>query len=120
MDAYELASMNGKDITSLILPGQTLTVNGSAAPDSQAAAPADTTQATTETNDANANTYPVGQCTWGLKLLQLGQATGGAMAVIGPLVLLHKVTLSVTPGSRVYYVLDRWWLWTCCLCYSCW
>ena len=65
MDAYELASMNGKDITSLILPGQTLTVNGSAAPDSQAAAQAGTTQATTETNDANANTYPVGQCTWG-------------------------------------------------------
>ena len=67
MDAYELASMNGKDITSLILPGQTLTVNGSAAPDSQAAAQADTTQATAETNDANANTYPVGQCTWGVK-----------------------------------------------------
>ncbi|MGT2949606.1 COG3942 and LysM peptidoglycan-binding domain-containing protein [Streptococcus devriesei] len=60
MDVYELAALNGKDITSLILPGQTLTVNGPAAP-----APADNSQA--QAPAADGNTYPVGQCTWGVK-----------------------------------------------------
>ncbi|EJN94448.1 COG3942 and LysM peptidoglycan-binding domain-containing protein [Streptococcus ratti] len=67
MDAYELAALNGKEITSLILPGQTLTVNSSAAPadTSQTQAPAaDSTEAA---QAADGNTYPVGQCTWGVK-----------------------------------------------------
>lgn len=69
MDVYELAALNGKDITSLILPGQTLTVNGTTAPDNTQAAPADgsQSQATTQAAPADGNTYPVGQCTWGVK-----------------------------------------------------
>ncbi|MGT2923827.1 COG3942 and LysM peptidoglycan-binding domain-containing protein [Streptococcus caviae] len=67
MDAYELAALNGKEITSLILPGQTLTVNSPAAPadTSQTQAPAAAPAEAAPAEDGN--TYPVGQCTWGVK-----------------------------------------------------
>ncbi|EHJ52786.1 COG3942 and LysM peptidoglycan-binding domain-containing protein [Streptococcus macacae] len=69
MDVYELAALNGKDVSSLILPGQTLTVNGT--PAEQQAAPANQPAAEQEQQQqqqtTNGNTYPVGQCTWGVK-----------------------------------------------------
>ncbi|WP_273450155.1 COG3942 and LysM peptidoglycan-binding domain-containing protein [Streptococcus ferus] len=68
MDVYELAALNGKTIDSLILPGQTLTVNGNNT--SQAAAPQETAVAEQPAAEAQPeSSYPVGQCTWGVKQL---------------------------------------------------
>ncbi|MCR8966975.1 CHAP domain-containing protein [Streptococcus zalophi] len=59
MDMYELAAMNNLDVSSLILPGQVLTV-------------ANPTPAVVEVDEANeeyTGSYPIGQCTWGVKQL---------------------------------------------------
>lgn len=70
MDPYQLAADNGMTISSTILPGQTIEVDGAA----QEAAPAQDEGAVADTSaDTTANTYPVGQCTWGVK-----QVTGWA------------------------------------------
>ncbi|MGT2771883.1 CHAP domain-containing protein [Streptococcus marimammalium] len=56
MDMYELAAMNNLDISSLILPGQILTVTNS-------------TPVPVEVSKEYTGSYPIGQCTWGVKQL---------------------------------------------------
>ncbi len=80
MDPYQLAANNGMTISSTILPGQTIEVDGStqaAAPAQEAVpvaeAPVDQGQAAAPALDTAVNTYPTGQCTWGVK-----QVTGWA------------------------------------------
>ncbi|MFC3931314.1 CHAP domain-containing protein [Streptococcus dentapri] len=76
VDPYQLASDNGMTVSSLILPGQTIEVNGaapaSAAPVSSTDVSSDPSVNQNETDlslNTAVNTYPVGQCTWGVKQL---------------------------------------------------
>ena len=62
MDVYDLAAKNGKTIDSLILPGEQLEVDGTVASSPQVAE-----ETVVETPQDLGNTYPVGQCTWGVK-----------------------------------------------------
>lgn len=76
MDPYQLAANNGMTISSTILPGETIEVDGSGqqdAPAQDTTAAAEQGQSDDASTDAGANTYPVGQCTWGVK-----QVTGWA------------------------------------------
>ncbi|WP_425507451.1 CHAP domain-containing protein [Streptococcus pacificus] len=59
MDMYELAAMNNLDVSSLILPGQVLTVS------TPAPAPVEVSQGT----EGYTGSYPIGQCTWGVQQL---------------------------------------------------
>ncbi|MBP2623776.1 COG3942 and LysM peptidoglycan-binding domain-containing protein [Streptococcus oricebi] len=79
MSPYDLAAKNGKTIYDTILPGDTLQVDGASqgqveAP-AQATSPAasdlvsDTEDVVLNTPTATGNSYPIGQCTWGVKEL---------------------------------------------------
>ena len=79
MDPYELAANNGKSIFDMIHPGDVLEVSGPAQATYSYGAPA--SEATSTLNPASdddvvvntptdyGNSYPVGQCTWGVKEL---------------------------------------------------
>ena len=79
MDPYELAANNGKSIFDIIHPGDVLEVSGPAQATYSYGAPA--SEATSTLNPASdddvvvntptdyGNSYPVGQCTWGVKEL---------------------------------------------------
>ena len=76
MDPYDLAALNGKTIFDTIHPGDVLQVSGSAQASSTYSAPAATVNEVSDTEDVVENTptnygnsYPVGQCTWGVKEL---------------------------------------------------
>lgn len=76
MDPYDLAALNGKTIFDTIHPGDVLQVSGSAQTSSTYSAPAATANEVSDTEDVVENTptnygnsYPVGQCTWGVKEL---------------------------------------------------
>ena len=76
MDPYDLAALNGKTIFDTIHPGDVLQVSGSAQASSTYSAPAVTANEVSDTEDVVENTptnygnsYPVGQCTWGVKEL---------------------------------------------------
>ena len=81
MSPYDLAAKNGKTIYDTILPGDTLQVNGPTAttvnqtnvvaqPTATNAGPSsDTEDVVLNTPTATGNSYPVGQCTWGVKTL---------------------------------------------------
>lgn len=64
MDVYDLAALNGMSIYDTIVPGQTLQV-----PDQVSVETTSTEEVATETSTNSDNTYPVGQCTWGVKEL---------------------------------------------------
>lgn len=64
MDVYDLAALNGMSIYDTIVPGQTLQV-----PDQVSVETTSTEEVATETSINSDNTYPVGQCTWGVKEL---------------------------------------------------
>ncbi|MEX2804487.1 CHAP domain-containing protein [Streptococcus sp. H31] len=73
MDMYELAAMNNMTVNSLILPGQQINVTNNIT-ESNAAAFASEGDETAESQPAAeeelpGNTYPIGQCTWGVKEL---------------------------------------------------
>jgi len=76
MDPYDLAALNGKTIFDTIHPGDVLQVSGSAQASSTYSVPAATVNEVSDTEDVVENTptnygnsYPVGQCTWGVKEL---------------------------------------------------
>lgn len=76
MDPYELAALNGKTIFDTIHPGDVLEVSGSTQTSSIYSAPASAATVVSDTEDVVVNTptnygnsYPVGQCTWGVKEL---------------------------------------------------
>ena len=76
MDPYDLAALNGKTIFDTIHPGDVLQVSASAQTSSTYSAPATTANEVSDTEDVVENTptnygnsYPVGQCTWGVKEL---------------------------------------------------
>ena len=76
MDPYDLAALNGKTIFDTIHPGDVLQVSGSVQTSSIYSAPAATANEVSDTEDVVENTptnygnsYPVGQCTWGVKEL---------------------------------------------------
>lgn len=76
MDPYDLAALNGKTIFDTIHPGDVLQVSGSVQTSSTYSAPAATANEVSDTEDVVENTptnygnsYPVGQCTWGVKEL---------------------------------------------------
>lgn len=83
MSPYDLAAKNGKTIYDTILPGDVLQVNGARANTYQVSNQATTAQATNansgadsgtenvvlNTPTATGNSYPIGQCTWGVKSL---------------------------------------------------
>ena len=76
MDPYDLAALNGKTIFDTIHPGDVLQVSGSVQTSSTYSAPAATANEVSDTEDVVKNTptnygnsYPVGQCTWGVKEL---------------------------------------------------
>lgn len=76
MDPYDLAALNGKTIFDTIHPGDVLQVSGSAQASSTYSAPAATVNEVSDTEDVVENTptnygnsYPVGQCTQGVKEL---------------------------------------------------
>ena len=76
MDPYDLAALNGKTIFDTIHPGDVLQVSGSAQASSTYSAPAATVNEVSDTEDVvekaptnYGNSYPVGQCTWGVKEL---------------------------------------------------
>ncbi len=64
MDVYDLAALNGMSIYDTIVPGQTLQV-----PDQVSVETTSTEEVATETSTNSDNTYPVDQCTWGVKEL---------------------------------------------------
>lgn len=61
MNPYDLAAINGKDLSSLLLPGDSLTVIAVNQPTSLNTAGV--------SQETGGNTYPIGQCTWGVKEL---------------------------------------------------
>ena len=73
MSPYDLAAKNGKTIYDTILPEDTLQVNGPTATtvnQTNVVAPSsDTEDVVLNTPTATGNSYPVGQCTWGVKIL---------------------------------------------------
>ena len=81
MSPYDLAAKNGKTIYDTILPGDTLQVNGPTAttvsqtnavaqPTATSAGPSsDTEDVVLNTPTTTGNSYPVGQCAWGVKTL---------------------------------------------------
>ncbi|MBM7642819.1 surface antigen [Streptococcus loxodontisalivarius] len=88
MDMYELASLNGMTVDSLILPGQTITVSGTSAATGESSAASSAISLDYSTGQALnviqneygqtlevdeygnvTNTYPLGECTWGVKEL---------------------------------------------------
>ena len=76
MDPYDLATLNGKTIFDTIHPGDVLQVSGSAQASSTYSAPASTANVVSDTEEVvektptnYGNSYPVGQCTWGVKEL---------------------------------------------------
>ena len=81
MSPYDLAAKNGKTIYDTILPGDTLQINDPtvttvsqtnavAQPTATSAGPSsDTEDVVLNTPTATGNSYPVGQCTWGVKTL---------------------------------------------------
>ena len=73
MDMYELAAMNNMTVNSLILPGQQINVTNNVAESNAAAIAPETTEADTGEIAAEPavpeSTYPIGQCTWGVKEL---------------------------------------------------
>ncbi len=67
MDVYDLAALNGMSIYDTIVPGQTLQVPDQNPVVEETSNDVSTTASTVDTSSDN--TYPVGQCTWGVKEL---------------------------------------------------
>lgn len=67
MDVYDLAALNGMSIYDTIVPGQTLQVPDQNPVVEETSNDVSTTASTADTSSDN--TYPVGQCTWGVKEL---------------------------------------------------
>lgn len=84
---------------------------------SETVSTASTTYSSAVTATYTANTYPVGQCTWGVKELApwVGNywGNGGDWAASAA---AQGYTVGTNSSGRCRYRMDRWWLWTCGLC----
>ena len=65
------------------------------------------------------NSYPIGQCTWGVKELALGQATGGECQYWAINASNQGYVTGTVPDSRHQSLFGTGRIWPRCLCYRC-
>lgn len=114
MDAFTLAANNGKGIYDTINPGDTLQVTAPA-PVATPAPAVDATAATSSTEGvvlqtptAHGNSFPVGQCTWGVKELApwVNNWWGNAKDWAANAVAYNGYTVGNTPVAGAIAVWD--------------
>ena len=132
MSPYDLAAKNGKTIYDTILPGDTLQVNGPTAttvsqtnavaqPTATSAGPSsDTEDVVLNTPTATGNSYPVGQCTWGVKTLAPWASNWWRNTKDWAANAAYSgFRIGTTPSSWSHCCLGWRSIWTCSLCNSC-
>ena len=67
----------------------------------------------------HANSYPWGQCTWGVKVLAPWVGDIGVMLHMGCICSGCRIPNRNRTSCRVSHRMERWWLWSRGICYRC-